>query len=506
MFIHVALMAAGSLLISLGAILGINGLHQDMGLAVQGYQELRQIYEVGFHVAAARDALDGDHPDPAKALAAINIAAAKLDESDYNGNFGAAAPDWLDESARTSCRARLRDAATLLQNPSNATPVLEIERSSLNDLLGQIAGISSGIRVKTVARQTAATHKRDMTLAFVIGLSAAVITVVIIVGIRQYRGVVAPLDRLGRGVRAFAAGRFASRIDTAGDREFALLAGDFNSMAHDLESLYLDLETKVRLKSRELVRSERLASVGFLAAGVAHEINNPLSIIAGYGERSLQMLGKGLDLSSLPRTQKAIQIMCDEAFRCKEITGRLLSLARPAPEDRRLVPLLTLARDVISNLRGLPKYANRPIRLESPGEAPGDSPGDSAGDEDFTVLANEGEMKQVILNLLINALEAVPETTGSVSISLRRVMDEIELSISDNGRGMSPETLDRAFEPFFTEKRGQRHGTGLGLSITHAIVRDHAGAITAESAGLGAGSRFIVRLPAISKGAEYAGS
>jgi signal transduction histidine kinase len=492
MIVHVGLMVGGSLLIGLAAVLGINSLHQDMGLAIQGYQELRQVYEVGFHVAQARDALDSDHPDLAKAEEAVDAAAVKLDEMDYDGGFGAPSPYWLDESTKESCRRRLAEASERLKIDSDTPADLEMQRSSLNNLLSEFSGISADIRVRVLARQNLANQKRREMLALVIALAGIIVATVVVVGFRQYRAVVRPLDRLGQGVRAFAAGRFSSRIDTRGDREFAALARDFNSMASELESLYLDLERKVAAKSKELAKSQRLASVGFLAAGVAHEINNPLSIIAGYGERSLQLLGERLDRASLPRTREAIQIMCDEAFRCKQITGRLLSLARPTVEERQPVALNRLVEQVISHVGGLAEEANQRITLDAP------------SGEDFAVSASEGEMKQVIVNLVVNGLEALTERSGTVSISLRRAGDEIELSVSDNGRGMSADILERVFEPFFTDKRGQRHGTGLGLSITHAIVADHGGSISAQSDGPGSGSRFVVRLPAAHRGAEVA--
>jgi signal transduction histidine kinase len=107
-------------------------------------------------------------------------------------------------------------------------------------------------------------------------------------------------------------------------------------------------------------------------------------------------------------------------------------------------------------------------------------------------------MKQVVLNLAINALEAVAAGTGKVGIQVRRRWDRVTLQVSDNGRGMTSDTLGRIFEPFFTDKRGQRApGTGLGLSITHAIVESHGGTIRAESTGLDGGSRFVVELPAV---------
>ena len=123
-------------------------------------------------------------------------------------------------------------------------------------------------------------------------MGVAVILAAILLGVFQYRSVINPLRKLGDSVRQIAAGSFANRVQISGSAEFVALANDFNRMAHELDGLYRELEQKVAAKSKELVRSERLASVGYLAAGVAHEINNPLSIIAGYGERAMELLDR----------------------------------------------------------------------------------------------------------------------------------------------------------------------------------------------------------------------
>jgi len=116
--------------------------------------------------------------------------------------------------------------------------------------------------------------------------------------------------------------------------------------------------------------------------------------------------------------------------------------------------------------------------------------------ERLLVRANLAEMKQVLLNLLINAIEAVEAGPGNVVVEGRRAGNWVEVEVSDNGRGMSGETIERVFEPFFTNKRGaDEPGTGLGLSICHAIVTDHGGEILVQSDGLNRGSRFTVRLP-----------
>src|SRR4030095_16458746 len=143
------------------------------------------------------------------------------------------------------------------------------------------------------------------------------------------------------------------------------------------------------------------------------------------------------------------------------------------------------ASDVVSIVTGLGEFKDRRVELQVH-EA-----------DDLKVIACEGEMKQVVLNLTLNALEAVDGTGAPVGIEVRRSGDLVELCVTDAGKGMTSEVVERAFEPFFTAKRGSaRPGTGLGLSISHAIIDSHGGCITAHSAGPGKGSPFPVQLPA----------
>lgn len=487
-------MIAGLAVATTVAALGINGLHQDWNVALNGYRELRQLYDVGFHVAAAKQALSSVPHDRGKALLSLESAASKLDLTYAVDDLDTGPQQWLDEGKRALVRAKLADAIEACKFDSSASD--EGENRAMIDvhaIMGELAARVTEVRKTILTRQAAAERERHLTLVVVVSLCGVISAAVLVVGVRLYRSVMLPLDRVGRSVRRFADGRFDERINGDEDREFAALAGNFNTMADELQSLYQHLEKKVAEKSDQLVRSARLASVGYLAAGMAHEINNPLGIIAGYGERSLQLLENGLDESSLPRTRKAIQIICEETFRCKNITDRLLALARPGPADRKAVSLPAVAESVISILGGLPEYADRKLILES------------VSRDQLHVIASEGELKQVVLNLLINALQATP-AGGEVRVVVRKVDGQIELSVVDNGKGMSSETLEQVFEPFFTEKRGNdRYGTGLGLSITRAIVDDLRGSIRAESGGVGRGSRFVVKLPAVGSEVEHAG-
>jgi signal transduction histidine kinase len=335
-----------------------------------------------------------------------------------------------------------------------------------------------------------------------------VLAISALIHLMQYRALVRPLLLLREDMRASKSRNYQTEVSTRSiDREFRDVAGLFNGLAHELADLYRDLEAKVVARSRELVRSERLASVGFLAAGVAHEINNPLTVIAGYAELAMKALtrvmngaGGGNDVDDDPRLSDAEAeaeaealssaldsqtIIRDEAFRCKEITSRLLSLARGGSDAREPLRLDEVARQVAVLTKGLTRYRDRRVIA------------DFASSESLDVVANATEMKQVLLNLTVNALEAVPPQRGEVRLTGRRSGEWVEVAIEDNGKGMSAETVQNVFEPFFTNKRGAGDpGTGLGLSITHAIVENHGGRIRAESAGVGRGSRFSILLPA----------
>jgi signal transduction histidine kinase len=367
------------------------------------------------------------------------------------------------------------------------------DTGTLSQSYSCLADLSAATRHTISARQAEADRRLKATLGVVVALALGAVVFVIVISVRQYQGIMRPLHRLQGAARRVAAGGFSDRLVIAGDEEFRLLARNFNAMAQELQSLYNGLEERVRSKSRQLIQSDRLASVGYLAAGVAHEINNPLGIIAGYAERAIEKLDRRADEATIAEARKSIQIVCDEAFRCKQITDRLLLLARAGDSARQPVSLARLVREVIVSLGGMPRFLERKMILEA-----------EAGDE-FRAIGNEGELRQTILNLVINALEAVLPVNGQVKISLRRAGNEIEMIVSDNGQGMMPHVLSRVFEPFFSEKRGERPGTGLGLSIAQAIVADHRGRIEAHSDGPGAGSRFVVMLPAASEAGYGAG-
>lgn len=295
-----------------------------------------------------------------------------------------------------------------------------------------------------------------------------------------YEWVFMPLRVLIEGSRKVASGDFDYRIHLRTDDEMAELARAMNGMTDRFQAIRDDLDRQVQERTKQVVRSEQLASVGFLAAGVAHEINNPLASIAMCSESLESRL-----VDILPQDEEHdvvrhyLGMIQTEAFRCKEITERLLDFSRMGEIKRQITPLRELVQNVIDMVEHLEKYQSKHMEfLDSP---------------EVYASINPQEIKQVVLNLLTNALDSI-EPDGLVRIELVESDGRVEMAFIDNGCGMSEEVLEHLFEPFFTQRRGGQ-GTGLGLSIAYRIVADHGGQIEASSDGPGKGSRLRVDFP-----------
>jgi signal transduction histidine kinase len=303
-----------------------------------------------------------------------------------------------------------------------------------------------------------------------------------------HRWVLYPVRLLHRGVRRVARGVFDYKIELKTGDEMQGLAEAFNDMTARLSITYADLERQVQERSRQLVRSERLAGVGFLAAGVAHEINNPLASIAFCSEALEHRLAPMLDRSEADAdpdgadakvVRNYLRMIQEEAFRCKSITEKLLDFSRCADIQRQQTDLANLIQGVVEMIRHMGKYRGKHIVFQ-PREA-------------VMAHVDSQEIKQVVLNLVVNALDSM-DPGGTLKIDLQYAGGLAEMVFADDGYGMAPEVLENIFEPFFTKRRVGK-GTGLGLSITHRIVSQHHGEIAATSPGENQGATFVVRLP-----------
>jgi len=300
-----------------------------------------------------------------------------------------------------------------------------------------------------------------------------------------YRWIAKPLHILVEGSREVAQGKFGHRIHLDAHDEMGELADAMNDMTTRFQETRDDLDRQVRERTNQVVRSEQLASVGFLAAGVSHEINNPLASIALCSESLEGRLSELLEQVDSSHAEEVkvvheyLQMIQREAFRCKQITEKLLDFARMGDSERLTTDLRELVAGVIEMVQHLGKYQDKNLTL--------------ADGDPVLVEVNAQEIKQVVLNLITNALESV-DVGGKVRLSVANRGGRAQIVVEDDGCGMTDEVIKHLFEPFFTRRRSGQ-GTGLGLSITYRIVQEHHGNIEATSDGVGRGSRLVVLLP-----------
>jgi two-component system NtrC family sensor kinase len=310
------------------------------------------------------------------------------------------------------------------------------------------------------------------------------------------------LDRIGVATRECLCSETAARrrpsfreVRGAGGSIFHFWAyplKDDDGRVYAIVHYVKDVTAQKRLE-QQLIRSDHLASLGTLVAGIAHEINNPMGIIAGYAEALLDRSGdrKLLELSEFEDFPEYLGTIHNEIFRCKDILRSLLDFARPSGGTFRQIDINELIKEVILLVNHKAKRLSHTIELELNRDLP-------------KIVADPGSLRQVFMNIIINSLYFTPER-GSITIrteldtdsrehGLANGMDRICVSISDTGPGIPADIIDKIFNPFFTTKP-VGEGTGLGLAICHRIVEEHNGAIDAESE-VGRGTAFTIRLPA----------
>jgi two-component system NtrC family sensor kinase len=236
------------------------------------------------------------------------------------------------------------------------------------------------------------------------------------------------------------------------------------------------------MMNRQVIETGKLASVGELAAGIAHEINNPVAIMveeAGWIEDLLDD-ETFHDSQNLEEFRRALKQINTQGKRCKEITHKLLSFARQTDSRATLVDPNALVEEVVALCEQRARYSNAVIQTHlEPGLPP--------------INASPAEMQQVFLNLITNALQAMEKDGGRIELRTRLVGHEVEIAVKDDGPGIPAANLSRIFDPFFTTKAVGK-GTGLGLSICYGIISRMHGRIEVESQ-LGRGTTFYLHLP-----------
>ncbi|MEK7729058.1 MAG: ATP-binding protein, partial [candidate division KSB1 bacterium] len=281
--------------------------------------------------------------------------------------------------------------------------------------------------------------------------------------------VLKPLRQIVTATQHVAAGDLTYAIPMHQRDEIGALAQSFNEMTRRLA------ETQ-----RQLFQSEKLASVGRLAAGVAHEINNPLTGVLTYSSFLLKRA------EDKPEIKEDLEVIVRETKRCREIVKGLLDFARQSPAEKNRVAINEVIKRSVQILAN--QLAKHKIQIEQ--QLAPDLP---------ELEADANQLQQVLVNLIMNANDALAENGGTITVSSALLANEanvrrphIQIQVRDTGCGIPAENLSKIFEPFFTTK-GQK-GNGLGLAIVWGIIEKHNGRIAVESK-LDAGTTFTILLP-----------
>lgn len=368
--------------------------------------------------------------------------------------------------------------------------------------------IDIGVSLEEADKRVAQTTRRAIFVAF-----ASTLVICGLVALFIHRFVSRPVRRLLECTRKVGQGDLNCTLQASSNDEIGQLTRSFLKMTEDLHKARADLsewalrlEKEVENKTRDLklaqaqiVRSEKLSSIGLLAAGVAHELNSPLMGILTYA----QLLARKMPDDSLEK--KDLKVIASQTERCAAIIRQLLDFSRERPPEKKSQDVHVVLDQAAALVERQALFHNIMIeRHFDPHVVP--------------ILMDAGQMQQVFLNLLVNAGEAMPRG-GRMTISTRALAsgaaarsaagsadgsaadgaadsaacDEVQIVFRDTGTGIPPENLPKIFDPFFTSKQvGQ--GTGLGLAVSYGIIERHGGAINVEST-LGEGTAFTITLP-----------
>ena len=328
----------------------------------------------------------------------------------------------------------------------------------------------SSYEQRLLALDTTRTRVLELSLA---GIVASALVVWFFV-----RRVTQPLRELQSSAEAVGRGDFSRRIDRFSNDEFGELAVTFNQMTTNLQNSRIELERAmqtVKATQEQLIQSEKLSAVGQFVAGVAHELNNPLTAVIGFSEllQNAQVDDK---------TKGHLERIAKSAHRCHKIVHSLLSFARQEAPERKLVDLPTVLEEVLEIMAYDLRTSNVTVVREFTPDLP-------------RIMADPHQLQQVFVNILGNARQAIEpfQREGRIVIRTRSANGWVTLEFQDNGPGIKPQHLARIFDPFFTTKPAGK-GTGLGLSLSYGLIQEHGGKITAQSEP-GHGATFIIELP-----------
>ncbi|MFL5261671.1 MAG: ATP-binding protein [Anaeromyxobacteraceae bacterium] len=422
-------------------------------LALELQSALRSQSAHEAHILAGEAAhLSGYRDARARAVQLLADLDARVDEPEADA--------WLKDIRNSTAeldRAFQEVIAPAVLNHDPAATLMHDKSSALvHRVEGNVENVFRFLRAKTVHFHKEVERVQEETLRLAILFFVGTPVFVLAVALYLSRSIARPLALVSDGAARVAAGDLTTRIEIATEDDFGALASKFNAMTSALQT-----------QQEKLVFSEKLAMVGRLAAGVAHELNNPLQVMLGYLSLDRYRV-KGELAKHLAAVER-------EAIRCKEIVEDLLQLSRPAiPVVLEPVDLRDLAEEVAEALRMALGRPQPEIVVAGAG----------------TALGTRGRLRQIVYNLAKNAADAAGPA-GRVRIRVAIEDGKALAAVDDSGAGIAPEDRARIFEPFFTTKAT---GTGLGLPMARAVANALGGDLDVGQSDLG-GARFTMRVP-----------
>jgi len=341
-----------------------------------------------------------------------------------------------------------------------------------------------GMSLAYVDKQIKGNQNKMLAFAVVVflGISGTI-------GIFVRRSVSRPVRALVDETKKIASGNLEYTLKIDSKDEIGELANSFNRMTKDLEKAQEELkewsrvlEKRVEERTQELkktqeqlIQSEKLASLGKLAAGIAHEINNPLTGILTYSSLLLK------ENKDNPQVKEDLEVIVNETTRCRKIVKGLVEFARQTEPSKTPADINKVVEETLPLLEHQAIFHNISVVKKLKENLP-------------TVMADLDQIRQVFVNIILNAAEAMSQGgTLTIETNLDSEKNFLKVSFSDTGCGISEENLPKIFDPFFTTKKSGK-GTGLGLSVSYGIIQRHNGFLEVKSQ-LGKGSTFTVKLP-----------
>jgi signal transduction histidine kinase len=287
-----------------------------------------------------------------------------------------------------------------------------------------------------------------------------------------------PLRELRDSAEAVGKGDFSRRVEVASGDECGELAFVFNQMTENLQRSREQLERTVdtlKTTQAQLIQSEKLSGIGEFVAGVAHELNNPLTSVMGFAE----LLSRS---DAKPEHKRYLELIQKSAVRCQKIVQSLLSFARHHAPERKLSCVNTLVENAVEFLQYQLRTSNIEVITKLDPHLP-------------KAMVDPHQVQQVFLNIINNARQAIEshQPKGTIRITTETCGQIVRVVLRDSGPGISEANLSKVFDPFFTTKEVGK-GTGLGLSLCYGIIKEHGGSITVRSKP-GEGAAFVIELP-----------